>query len=162
MISSKIILHAVRDMLIVIGFAGLIGCTHQSEPPRYTPGLGEIMSLNQMRHAKLWFAGENQNWPLAEYELDELQEGPADAATFHPTHKDAQLPIPELITMIMKPAITRLSAVIQAHDAEHFAAVFDSLTAGCNGCHQATKFGFNIVMRPTANSYANQNFKPVP
>jgi hypothetical protein len=44
-----------------------------SEP--YTPGLGEIMSLQQMRHAKLWFAGQAENWELADYEIDELGEG---------------------------------------------------------------------------------------
>jgi hypothetical protein len=47
--------------------------------------------------AKLWFAGEAGNWPLAAYELDELLERFDDAAKFHPTHKDAPLPISELI-----------------------------------------------------------------
>src|SRR5262249_46301319 len=42
------------------------------------PGLGEIMALQQMRHSKLWFAGSAGNWPLAEYELDELKEGFGD------------------------------------------------------------------------------------
>ena len=44
-----------------------------SEP--YEPGLGEIMALQQMRHIKLWFAGRAGNWPLADYEIDELKEG---------------------------------------------------------------------------------------
>jgi hypothetical protein len=39
------------------------------------------MTLTQMRHAKLWFAGQAANWPLAAYELDELHEGMQDAAT---------------------------------------------------------------------------------
>src|SRR5215471_9296540 len=38
----------------------------------YASGLGEIMSLQQMRHLKLWLAGAAKNWPLADYELDEL------------------------------------------------------------------------------------------
>lgn len=29
--------------------------------PAWTPGLGELMSLQQMRHVKLWFAGEAGN-----------------------------------------------------------------------------------------------------
>ena len=40
------------------------------------------MTLTQMRHAKLWFAGQAANWSLAAYELDELNEGMQDAATF--------------------------------------------------------------------------------
>ena len=39
------------------------------------PGLGEIMTLQQLRHIKLWFAGHGGNWPLADYELDDLGEG---------------------------------------------------------------------------------------
>ncbi len=34
-------------------------------PPRPGRGLGEIMSLQQMRHSKLWFAGQAKNWELA-------------------------------------------------------------------------------------------------
>ena len=39
------------------------------------PGLGEIMTLQQLRHIKLWFAGRAGNWPLADYEIGELNEG---------------------------------------------------------------------------------------
>lgn len=62
-----------------------------SEP--YVVGFGEIMGLTQMRHAKLWFAGQAQNWPLAPYELDELNEGFADAMKFHPQHKSVPMPL---------------------------------------------------------------------
>ncbi|HMC85687.1 MAG TPA: hypothetical protein VKI61_09180, partial [Chitinophagaceae bacterium] len=40
----------------------------------YKPGLGEFMSSIQIHHAKLWFAGENQNWQLAEFEIGEIKE----------------------------------------------------------------------------------------
>ncbi|MGH2563654.1 MAG: hypothetical protein ACRDE5_04015, partial [Ginsengibacter sp.] len=40
----------------------------------YAPGLGEIMGGIQMHHAKLWYAGINDNWELAQYEIDELKE----------------------------------------------------------------------------------------
>src|SRR5262252_11185565 len=55
----------------------------------YAPGLGELMSLQQMRHTKLWFAGQAGNWDLAAYELDELGEGFDDIVKYHPTHKDS-------------------------------------------------------------------------
>src|SRR5690348_11915037 len=69
------------------------GATNPSvAPPQaetYVPGLGEIMSLQQMRHTKLWLAGAAKNWKLADYELDELGEGFDDAVKMHPTHKDS-------------------------------------------------------------------------
>ena len=33
------------------------------------------MALQQLRHIKLWFAGRAGNWPLADYEIDELKDG---------------------------------------------------------------------------------------
>jgi hypothetical protein len=138
---------------------GASGCNRQPAEPAFTPGLGEIMTLTQMRHSKLWFAGQSQNWPLAEYELDEINEGLEDAARFHPTHKDAELPIPQLIDKIMKAPLSHLGEAVEAKDQERFAKAFDELTEACNSCHQATKFGFNVVTRPASNPYTNQVFQ---
>jgi len=118
------------------------------------------MTLTQMRHAKLWFAGQAGNWPLASYELDELQEGLQDAATFHPTHKNAPLPIPALIDKIMTDPVKRLEKAVDAKDVVGFPQAFDAITEGCNACHRATNFGFNVVTRPTENGYSNQAFQP--
>lgn len=118
------------------------------------------MTLNQMRHSKLWFAGQAGNWDLASYELDELQEGLDDAARFHPTHKDSPLPIPALIQKIMAQPLAELQVAIKARDVNSFPARYDALTAGCNSCHQATKFGFNVVARPSSNPFTNQVFTP--
>ena len=139
---------------------GISGCNRQPAPPAFTPGLGEIMTLNQMRHAKLWFAGAAGNWDLAKYELDELNEGLEDAARFHPTHKDVKLPIPDLITKIMTPAVKQLEEAADAKDEARFVKAFDELTDACNRCHEATHFGFNRVTRPSTNPYSNQAFEP--
>ena len=144
----------------IVLLACLSACRRESATPPFTPGLGEIMTLTQMRHAKLWFAGQAGNWPLAAYELDELHEGLQDVATFHPTHKDAPLPIPALIDKIMADPLKQLEKTIDAHDATGFTPAFDALTEGCNGCHRATNFGFNVVTQPGANPYSNQTFLP--
>src|SRR5215467_9530965 len=64
-----------------------------AEPAKetYASGLGEIMSLQQMRHLKLWFAGAAKNWPLADYELDELKEGFDDLIKFFPVKDDMKI-----------------------------------------------------------------------
>jgi len=118
-----------------------------------------MMTLRQMLPAKLWFAGQAANWPLAAYELDELREGIADAATFHPTHKDAPLPIPELMAKIMTDPMQQVEKAVGAHDGNAFMRAFDTLTEACNSCHRATNFGFNVVTRPGANPYSNQAFQ---
>ncbi len=40
----------------------------------YKPGLGEFMMGIQVHHAKIWFAGKNQNWKLADFEIGEIKE----------------------------------------------------------------------------------------
>lgn len=126
----------------------------------FVPGLGEIMSLQQMRHVKLWFAGQARNWDLAAYELDELEEGFDDAVSMHPTHKDSPVAIKDVVPRLIPGPIAELRKVVGAKDAAAFAPAFDALTTACNGCHDATNFGFNRVQRPATNPYPNQVFDP--
>ncbi|MEO8602572.1 MAG: hypothetical protein ABI629_08355 [bacterium] len=124
----------------------------------YSPGLGEIMAATQMRHLKLWYAGQGENWPLASYEVDELEEGFADAARFHPQHKDVPRPLTELIPEFTAASIAALRAAIATHSVAQFDAAYDGLTQGCNACHAVAQFSFNVITRPTSNPYSNQAF----
>src|SRR5690242_15646139 len=98
---------SVAALLALLCFADQAGA--QSAP--YTPGLGEIMSLQQMRHAKLWQAGRAKNWALAAYELDELKEGFEDAARYHA--RDEGVPIAEMIGSLTPAPIDALSSAIE-------------------------------------------------
>jgi len=118
----------------------------------YTPGLGEIMTLTQMRHAKLWFAGKAGNWKLADYELYELKEGFDNAIKFHPNRS-------KLLLKITTTPLEQLKAAILAKNSTKFKKTFEALTNSCNACHKATNFGFNVVIIPATNPYTNQNFE---
>jgi hypothetical protein len=124
----------------------------------YTPGLGEIMTLQQMRHSKLWFAGKERNWELAAYELDEMKEGFDDAAKYFPTHHD--VPIAQMIGDILKTTVADLEKAVEAKDKAKFSAAFDKVTASCNACHQAAKHGYIVIRRPTGSPFTNQVFSP--
>lgn len=137
----------------------LPSCRPAHHGDSYEPGLGEIMSLTQMRHLKLWFAGQAENWALASYETDELEEGFSDAVRFHPAHKASPDPLSQLIPEFTAGPIEALRAAIDRRDPVEFTAAYDSLTQGCNGCHRATEFSFNVVRRPSGNPYSNQRFR---
>lgn len=131
--------------------------------PGYAPGLGELMSFQQMRHDKLWRAAQDGNWELCAYELDELGEGFDDIVRYHPTHKDSPLPLKDLVPKIMGQPLRSVTAAIVARNPKAFDEAFDTLTAACNSCHQATNFGFNVVRRPPDTGwYANQDFSRAP
>ena len=129
-------------------------------PEAYTPGLGELMTLQQMRHAKLWLAGQAGNWDLAAYELDELGEGFDDVVKFHPTHKDSPVAPRDAIPRMIAQPLADLRAAVTTKDGAAFAQTYDALTTACNNCHQATNFGFNRVQRPQTNPFPNQVFSP--
>src|SRR5437868_10960463 len=81
----------------------------QNEP--FKPGLGEIMTLQQMRHLKLWFAAQSGNWSLADYELDELKEGFEDITKYYPTKDD--VPTGAMAEAVLAKAGAELAKLIE-------------------------------------------------
>jgi hypothetical protein len=124
----------------------------------YQPGLGEFMTATQLRHAKLWFAGKNNNWALAAYEIDEIKEGLEDAAKYHANNDGVA--VAELIKAIIDPRLEQLEKAVEGKSSTQFAAAFDELTNGCNGRHAKAGKPFIRIQRPTTPPVSNQNFAP--
>jgi hypothetical protein len=143
--------------IIICASAMLADAQPAKEP--YEPGLGEFMTATQLRHAKLWFAGKNNNWALAGYEIDEVKEGLEDAAKLHSTFDG--VPVAEMIKTIIDPRIERLEKAIDAKNSSQFVAAFDELTNGCNSCHAAAGKPFIRIQRPSEPPLSNQSFAPV-
>jgi len=158
----------VAAVIVCIALAAFVASATHAQPKHahraaplkapYAPGLGEIMSLQQMRHSKLWFAGSAANWELAAYELDELKEGFDDVLALFPTHDG--VPLTPMVKAITAKDVPDLAKAIAARDGAGFASAFDALTAACNGCHQSAKHGFIVIQRPTSLPYTNQLFTP--
>ena len=121
----------------------------------YRPGFGEFMSGIQLHHAKLWFAGQNKNWELADFEIHEIDEALEDIQTFN-----ADRPETKSISML-KPAIDSMNDAIQKENVELFKKNFFLLTSTCNKCHKATEHEFNVVTVPTGLPVSNQDFRPL-
>ena len=120
----------------------------------YKPGFGEFMSGIQTHHAKLWFAGQNQNWELADFEVHEIQEALDDVQKFCSDR-------PELKAIgMINPAIDSVNISIRQKNQQLFKSSFVLLTNTCNNCHKATDHGFNVVTVPTNLPVVNQDFKP--
>jgi hypothetical protein len=120
----------------------------------YKPGFGEFMSGIQTHHAKLWFAGKNRNWPLADFEVNEIKESLDQLQVFA-----ADRPEIKSIPMIM-PAIDSITYAINQKDPLLFKNSFILLTNTCNNCHKATEHAFNVVTIPAGLPVVNQDFKP--
>jgi hypothetical protein len=122
----------------------------------YKPGLGEFMSAIQMHHAKLWFAGVNGNWQLADFEINEIKEIIDDIQKFCP-----ERPETKSLKDFLLPGIDSVYHAIGKQDIEIFKDKFAYLTTSCNNCHRANGFGINVVTIPTSPPVSNQDFRPV-
>jgi hypothetical protein len=130
------------------------------KPMASAGGVGEIMSLQLMRHAKLWLAGSHANWPLADYELGELREGFEDASKLHPIYE--RVPVASLIANLTPAPLDAIGTAIKGKSAARFAIAFDGQTGACNACHQAANHGFIRITRPSGSMFSNQEFRPAP
>lgn len=162
----------MKQVAYLIVIMGLLGCSHQKEQVEalqhqvdslesklaetYKPGFGEFMSNIQAHHAKLWFAGQNQNWELAEFEVDEITEGVEDVQKYQSERNESQS-----IPMI-DPALEKVKDAIQKQDPVLFDSSYILLTNTCNACHHATEFTFNVVKIPDMQTFRNQDFRILP
>ncbi len=119
----------------------------------YKPGFGEFMSGIQAHHSKLWFAGQNENWKLADFEVHEIMEAIEYIQKYHTERKESQM-----IGMI-NPALDSVNKAIQQKNPALFKTSYTLLTNTCNNCHRAADFEFNVVKVPDSQPFSNQDFK---
>ena len=119
----------------------------------YKPGLGEFMSNIQIHHAKLWFAGINKNWKLAEFEIDEISETLDDIKKFESEREEVK------VLPIINPAIDSIKSAINNKSLSSFKTDFINLTNTCNACHKEVHYEFNKVKIPDSPPFSNQVFE---
>jgi hypothetical protein len=124
----------------------------------FTPGLHSLMVELQHRHATLWFAGEAENWALADYFLHELEELIEDIEELHPEYDG--IPVADWLAEMTVPAVDALEAAVDGTDPQAFAAAYDQLTVACNACHVASDRAALVIQRPTAPPLTNLRYIP--
>lgn len=116
----------------------------------YHPELGEQMLTIQIRHARLWFAGQAQNWTLAAFELQEIKEAFEAVVEQNPDHAIFQPQrLADILPAMTKMPIAALRDAIDHGSKTEFERAYDGLSAACTGCHRAAGNDFLIIQRPT-------------
>ena len=124
----------------------------------YQPSLADIMVTTQLRHFKLWYAGEVQNWGLANYELNQIQETIREARKLYPN-------LPKADMMSMMTPTDEVGRAIKAKDRAEFAKAYSRLTTSCNTCHEAVGLGFITIREPRlspleTSPFSDESFVP--
>jgi hypothetical protein len=123
---------------------------------RFAPGLHTLMVDLSVRHASLWFAGEEGNWPLARYMVDELHKLLEDIEELHPVYRE--VPVAQLLGEMTKPQVESLDVAIDNGDHPAFVDAYDRLTAACNACHAASGREYIVMQRPSMPALTNLRY----
>jgi len=158
----------MKYLALIFLFFSMLSCTQESKKVQelqtridqlenkvsesYKPGFGEMMSSIQAHHSKLWFAGKNNNWELAAFEVKELHEIISDIKTFQKDRAETA----EMA--IINPSLKVIEKAITQKKIADFNTGFQQLTNDCNKCHQLTDFGYNKVKIPKNSPFSNQEF----
>ncbi|MGH6711162.1 MAG: hypothetical protein ACREEK_19595 [Bradyrhizobium sp.] len=110
------------------------------------------MTMIQLRHIKLWYAGEAKNWVAADYEVDRIEESLVKAVVLYNS-------IPMEYTANVDEALVDIRAATKTKNSEGFVRGFARLTAACNSCHTGGNVGFIRIGVPTSMALSNQQFK---
>jgi hypothetical protein len=135
----------------IIGCLLLASMANAEEASSPDANIGDIMTFQQERHLKLWFAGHAGNWPLADYEIGKLKDGFDDLD---------KLLGGETVGKAVGAPIAAIEKAIETKNKESFTRAYDQLTAGCNDCHRTLDHAFIAIQRPNLWPYANQDFAP--
>jgi hypothetical protein len=151
---------------IAIGFPAR-GAAPATPPPgggltilEFKPAMDDLMTmLVQPRHMKLFYAGQQKNWTLAAFELNEL--GSALRRIGQTIPKYRNISVDPTVASIFAPKIQAMDAAIKSSNPQQFNAAYADLTEACNTCHQGLEHPFLVVKVPDGQNFPDQDFRPV-
>lgn len=129
----------------------------------FKPAFDDLMTmLVQPRHIKLWLAGQQRNWTLAAFQLNELRAALLRIGQTIPKYRNFS--VDATIGSIFQPKIQAMDAAIRSGNPAQFTTAYGELTGACNTCHQGMEHEFLVIKVPdatAASAYADQDFRPV-
>jgi len=111
----------------------------------------------------LWFAGDKQNWPLADYYLRKTQAYLELAVRIKPVRKTtagAEVNLKGIWDAVNNTFITEVGKAIENKDVAEFKTAYRQTIEGCIACHTACEKSYLRVQVPNAPSATIINFDP--
>jgi len=100
--------------------------------------------------SNLWFAGDKQNWPLADYYLGETRAHLQWAVRIHPVRqtKSGDVDLNGILDAVNNSMLSAVDKAIQNKDAAAFKTAYQQTMTGCYACHVAAEKPFLRVQIP--------------
>lgn len=154
----------------------------EEKPPQPAQGFAELQSemarlkgiIGDQSHAmadvgyhfaNLWFAGQRQNWPLADFYWAETRSHLRWAVRIMPVRKDPQgreIRLEEILEPIDRTALQMVSDAIKAKDKAVFTQKYREMLDSCYACHAASGKAFLRPRIPDAPGGPIIDFEPQP
>lgn len=117
--------------------------------------IGTMGQLQLFLH-KLSLSVDAGNIELADFYAHELEEAIEAAESIEAYH---DIPVGRLTGSILTPTFEQLEKALDGGDPEAIRSRLRGVVSSCNGCHQATGYGFIRIAPSDANPYM-QSFEP--
>jgi hypothetical protein len=120
------------------------------------PDQSHAMADVGFHYTNLWFAGQNENWPLATFYSDEVRSHLRWAVRIIPKRKDAEgreIDLGGILGGLETSTLKDLAQAIKDKDKSKFVGAYKAQLEGCMACHRATNKPFlrlHIPERPDA------------
>src|SRR5262249_9077454 len=108
----------------------------------------------QRHFNKMWFAGNNSNWPLTQFYIHELEETMEKLE--HANVVDEGNNISELVKSMAMPFLKDLKTSVQQKSVKDFKESYMVMVNACNSCHVATSHDFVVIKVPETPVMDNQ------
>jgi len=127
------------------------------------PSQSHSMTDVGYQFACLWFAGKENNWPLAAFFLNEASQHIRWTIRIRPIRKDLegyQVDLKGIYDSIDNSVIARLRQAIDKKDGAEFAAAYKDTLVQCYSCHKASGKPYLHPTVPTVPPQTIINFDP--
>lgn len=114
--------------------------------------LAEKMTFLQRYSEKLYFAGLQKNWDLAEFYLEEIEE--TAESVIKANKMEEGVHISSQMREMLIPKIRELQEKVKSKDVQEFEKSYRAMLMNCNGCHMIAKHGFIKIREPKQNVYS--------
>jgi hypothetical protein len=127
------------------------------------PSQSHSMADVAFHWTNLWFAGEQKNWPLAQFYFDEARQHIQWTIKIRPIRKDPDGRDVDLAAIFQAVDSTTFAAVkvaIALKDGARFESAYKGALDGCYSCHKSSGKPYLRPMVPTAPAQTIIDFSP--
>lgn len=104
-------------------------------------GFSGTMVETGYRYAELYWAGKDQNWEYALYQIEHIEEAMEKGFIRRPARQSSA-------RQFMQTALPEIEAKAEAGNKDAFMESFTRLTASCNTCHAMEDVEYMLVQPP--------------